>query len=570
MNRFTVVYADVFRPEDMQLICKHNFPSMPDDLVATIIRFVSVLEDQIVHRRKFGSQGGPWEFNLRDILRWLQLLDSPSSAPILAGAKPADLLNLIFRQRFRTPKDRLELDTLFAQVFSSVVPSRHFFHNLSASAYQVGLAYLPRDPLIQRLPYPNIDPLNRLAEIESVMICVQQNIPCILVGPSGSGKSTILEHIAAVSGKSLVVFPLNADVDTMDLVGGFEQVDPQRAASAFLEELRTFMSSKLLASLPAEVPGEALALPQMLQGPSSKGLFVSLAQSLQSLHSKTSIQEFGDLAATCQHFADTPMNLENARFEWVDGVLVKALEEGKWLVLDNANLCSASVLDRLNSLLEPNGFLSINEHHGSDGEPKIVNPHPDFRIFLTTDPRFGELSRAMRNRAIEIFLDPPALSAMDIFPTISRPEASMQRFENILKSLKDASPSKLMQSVAMDNLSWADMQMVSSFAKLTKQIFPSQYQELDLANLQQAYLDIYLGVDNRNLRSGIGNALETLAAKSGLVPADFRDAQVSDRAVLFRYHRTDSYNEIRLSIRFKTRLCCFYLITTSSRLRYSG
>jgi len=30
-------------------------------------------------------------------------------------------------------------------------------------------------------------------------------------------------------------------------------------------------------------------------------------------------------------------------FEWVDGVLVRALEQGRWLVLDNANFCSPTV-----------------------------------------------------------------------------------------------------------------------------------------------------------------------------------------------------------------------------------
>src|SRR5205814_3359908 len=90
---------------------------------------------------------------------------------------------------------------------------------------------------------------------------------------------------------------------------------------------------------------------------------------------------------------------ERARFEWVDGILVDALEQGKWLILDNANLCGSSVLDRLNSLLEPNGVLIINEHRTSNGDAKLVKPHPDFRLFMTMDPRHGELSRAMRNRS---------------------------------------------------------------------------------------------------------------------------------------------------------------------------
>jgi midasin len=541
VNRFTVVYADVFRPDDLQLICKHNFPSVPDELISTITDFVSLLEDQIIHRRRFGSQGGPWEFNLRDILRWLQLLSS--SAPFLVGANPSDFLNLIFRQRFRTQKDRQEVDAIFSRVFNLEVPFRHFFHNLSPTAYQVGVAYMPRDALIQRMSFPNVNPVNRLPEIESIMICLQQNIPCILVGPSGSGKSTILEHVAAVSGKSLVVFPLNADIDTMDLVGGFEQVDPQRAASAFLQELHTFISSKVLASLPAELPEDAISLLQVLQnaGPTSRSLFLSLAKILLSLQTKTKLQEFGDLATNCQQFADTPMALENARFEWVDGVLVKALEEGKWLVLDNANLCSASVLDRLNSLLEPNGFLSINEHCGPDGEPKIVTPHSDFRIFLTMDARYGELSRAMRNRAIEIFLEPLQTTADhdDAF-TFSKPEANMQRFQNIFQSFKDTSLdvtySKLVHAVALDNLSWSDMTMVSRFAEMTRQTYQIQYEAMGLYDLYRAYLEIYLGAANQKVRSGIGNALGTIAAKFSLAPAGFRDAQVSDLAVLLDIH----------------------------------
>ena len=44
---------------------------------------------------------------------------------------------------------------------------------------------------------------------------------------------------------------------------------------------------------------------------------------------------------------------DSGGFEWVDGVVVKAVERGQWLLLDNVNLCSASVLDRLNSSWSP-------------------------------------------------------------------------------------------------------------------------------------------------------------------------------------------------------------------------
>lgn len=92
-------------------------------------------------------------------------------------------------------------------------------------------------------------------------------------------------------------------------------------------------------------------------------------------------------------------------FEWVDSLLVKALRHGHWLLIDNVNLCSASVLDRLNGLLEPNGVLTLSERGVIDGTIPTIVPHPEFRLFLALDPRHGEISRAMRNRGVEIFMD---------------------------------------------------------------------------------------------------------------------------------------------------------------------
>jgi hypothetical protein len=80
------------------------------------------------------------------------------------------------------------------------------------------------------------------------------------------------------------------------------------------------------------------------------------------------------------------------------------------MLIDNVNLCSSSVLDRLNSLLETNGTLAINERGLINGEIKVIKPHPNFRLFMAMDPKHGEVSRAMRNRAIEICITQPILN----------------------------------------------------------------------------------------------------------------------------------------------------------------
>ncbi|ETN84897.1 hypothetical protein NECAME_06621, partial [Necator americanus] len=61
----------------------------------------------------------------------------------------------------------------------------------------------------------------------------------------------------------------------------------------------------------------------------------------------------------------------------------------------------ASVLDRLNSCLESEGRLVISERQSSF-EP--LEPHSNFRVFLSMDPQNGEISRAMRNRSVEMFV----------------------------------------------------------------------------------------------------------------------------------------------------------------------
>jgi hypothetical protein len=94
----------------------------------------------------------------------------------------------------------------------------------------------------------------------------------------------------------------------------------------------------------------------------------------------------------------------HGRFEWVDGPLVQALKLGHWVVLDGANLCGPSVLDRLNSLCEAGGVLMLNERGSVNGGIEVIRPHSNFRLFMVIDPQHGELSRAMRNRGVEVAL----------------------------------------------------------------------------------------------------------------------------------------------------------------------
>ncbi|KAI9880197.1 MAG: AAA ATPase midasin [Pleopsidium flavum] len=531
VNRFTVVYADVLKSDDLMLICTQNFPEISTVTIEKLICYVMALEHEITHHRRFGSQGGPWEFNLRDLLRWLQLLESHDS--LIPVGSPADFIDLIFRQRFRTQEDKERVTSLFELQSGQNLMERNYFHNISPNFLQVGLGYLTRNTLVQHTPNPNVQLSKlQLPILESLMTCVQRSWPCIIVGSSGCGKSALIKQLAAYNGAQLVEFAVHSDIDTMDLVGGYEQIDPQRQVLAFLELLEEYIRTQVLEDFATgAVPVQALFILDYLH---RDGISIidmeGIYEQLRILSSNHSTVEMSRLTRECEGLLSQPAAIDKARFEWIDGVLIQALEQGKWLVLDNANLCSASVLDRLNSLLEPNGALLINEHHTPDGTAKLVKPHPNFRMFLTMDPRHGELSRAMRNRCVEIYVPSGAHSPFRDAVGASYAftcESSIARLRNLRALDWGSSPitlSSRITEICLDHLSISDMKLLSRMHSQASANLLS-----DLQNAQtviSSALERYLKLPTSKglWNHGLMTFYEALARGSQL-GEDFRDAQ---------------------------------------------
>ncbi|CAI4218341.1 unnamed protein product [Parascedosporium putredinis] len=519
VNRFVVVYADVFSSEDLNLIARNSSPDLPLETTEKLIRFITDLEHKITQDRSFGSLGAPWEFNLRDLLRWLHLLQS--SDPLLGTARVDDLLDIVIRQRFRTERDRQEVANLFANIFGEPPRTHNLYHDITSSFCQVGLALMKRSQLAQPVRLQNVDLKLRLADLETLMLCVTQDIPCILSGPSGSGKSVLIQHVAALAGKSLVTFPLNADVDTMDLVGGFEQSDPLREVNAVLRELKETLQASTLSVVPQKAPADALQLLYLLETTAEvpdPSILLPVAERLLSVVSESS--EVGVVLTRAVAALQKPLIVTNPRFEWLDGVIIKALQTGQWLVLDNANLCSASVLDRLNSLLEPNGFISVNEHCDPNGEPRIVRPHPDFRIFLTTDPRYGELSRAMRNRAIEIHLFEPMPERAQHLRWITPIESTLQRYHFSWSVSDDRSAlARSMTSLALERLTKADLNLLPRFAQDAQAHFSTHG---EITKQPQQLIEFFRSDSTRKLRSAVSDMYSSL---STIASPDLADIQ---------------------------------------------
>ena len=97
----------------------------------------------------------------------------------------------------------------------------------------------------------------------------------------------------------------------------------------------------------------------------------------------------------------------NCVFEWHDGILVEAMQEGGLLLIDEISLANDSVLERLNSVFEQDRVLMVTEK--SSQEAIKIEAHEKFNMVATMNPSgdFGkkELSPALRNRMTEIWVE---------------------------------------------------------------------------------------------------------------------------------------------------------------------
>ena len=77
-----------------------------------------------------------------------------------------------------------------------------------------------------------------------------------------------------------------------------------------------------------------------------------------------------------------------------DGLLVRALQRGDWIVLDEIDLAPTDVLEAHNRLLDDNRGLLIPETQ------EIAKPHPNFMIFATQHPAGVCAGRKLRSCAL--------------------------------------------------------------------------------------------------------------------------------------------------------------------------
>ncbi|BGP48616.1 AAA ATPase midasin [Rhodotorula kratochvilovae] len=467
LDRFSLVHMEELDATDLNAIAGALHPDMDAAVLEKMIAFNSTVHRQTMDARAFGVEGSPWEFNLRDVLRWLSLVRS-STGLDARQHEAIEYFGLLYLQRFRNARDREHVARLFADAFGEVVnPLERPWPFVTAEHVQVGHSLLPRgDATIAVERASAALPIRResLQPLEALVKCLDMGWLAILTGPRATGKTALVRQVAALAGKRLREFTMNAEVDTLELLGSFEQADRLRDLDSVAKDAIALLKDAATAQLKTDAVSDIYAaLAQLRQtrlvlateaadldvvalGEKIRQVLAALASLPAAAASVDSLTTRLDAAVTV---ADK--SAAAARFEWIDGPLVQAMKNGDWLLVEDANLCSPSVLDRLNSLFETGGRLQLAERGPVNGEIQIIAPHPDFRLVMTLDPRNGELSRAMRNRGIEIAVLPTTEStpASSSFTADSFAEPALAPLARLAElSTADITPTALVQQLS--------------------------------------------------------------------------------------------------------------------------
>jgi midasin len=143
--------------------------------------------------------------------------------------------------------------------------------------------------------------------------------------------------------------------------------------------------------------------PILVQGPTSSGK-TSMIEYLAKFSGNKFVRINNHEHTDLQEYLGTYVSGSDGQLHFQEGLLVQALRQGHWIVLDELNLAPTDVLEALNRLLDDNRELLIPETQ------EIVRPHENFMLFATQNPPglYGgrkTLSRAFRNRFLELHFD---------------------------------------------------------------------------------------------------------------------------------------------------------------------
>ncbi|GAB1224834.1 hypothetical protein ENUP19_0220G0002 [Entamoeba nuttalli] len=234
-------------------------------------------------------------------------------------------------------------------------------------------------------PFPFSKTQHSLVLMEKIADCIINDEPILLVGETGTGKTTMIQQLASLLNQKLIVYNLNQQTESSDLVGGFKPVQlkllchPLRIE--FIEEFNNVFArnsnEKFINQLNSAYEKQDF------------NRFLTLIIKACDMVDKkiktmeTSIREhWNNINNKARKYKEQINNKQSGfAFSFIEGDLVTALRNGYWILLDEINLASHDTLERISGLLDGESILLTEI-----GDVTPIPRHKNFRLFANMNP----------------------------------------------------------------------------------------------------------------------------------------------------------------------------------------
>lgn len=406
-NRFLEVhFSDVPEAELETILCQRC--RIAPSYGQRIVKVFCELQKRRQSGRVFESKQG--FATLRDLFRW-------AGREAVGYQELAEDGYMLLAERARRNDDKMVVKEVIESIMNVRIDEHIMYHlqnrpSAEASAY-LGCAIPTSSGIVWT------SAMRRLYVL--VARALRFNEPVLLVGDTGAGKTSVCQAFAAAVGRQLCTVNCHQNTETADLVGGMRPVRNRAGLQREALETATAALQQLGCN---DIPSDLTDLLRFVDQASRRSdILVAQKQALFEVRAKV-------VRAT-------------AIFDWHDGPLIEAMRRGDVFLLDEISLADDSVLERLNSVLEPSRTIVLAERGGDNIDNRSIVADERFKLISTMNPGgdYGkkELSPALRNRFTEIWV-----------PAVDRRED----LEQIINSLWAYSSLNVFTSKLLDFTGW--------------------------------------------------------------------------------------------------------------------
>ena len=298
-----------YTSDDIKNICTFK-TSLSPEIIDKVVQVAELLNNAVNKEKLFGARGSPWQFNLRDLMRFSKGVADSGNNLIFR------YLKLVFIERFRLEQDRQGAAELIQSIFGDFneeLMDTPKTLDIDENSLKIGCAELPRVNsyhVVENIEFK----LEDYPILESLSLCIKNEWLSIIVGDGkNQDLSRYVQLLAGLLGQKLHCLTLSSATDTSELLGGFEQTSNDIVISSLKNQMFDIVEENLL------------------ENPENQLSFIKLKIALMQAENIEDLKElfltFSEKLVKNEKFQVIMSKLEqlskDVTFDWIDSVLIK-------------------------------------------------------------------------------------------------------------------------------------------------------------------------------------------------------------------------------------------------------